>query len=241
MKMGTIYSWEIISEKIVIKNGDKTFVEAGETGIPREIYWFFECDYLGDGESKSVKLNYKGSDYVGTIRKKQDGVGRINLSWRGDLHDLLKNIYKDLTTFPSMRFQKIGSDRFVLSFVEDSLILSDDNTPSESEEISSCKEGKKKVVYTTKYERNPQIRRMAIMIHGVKCEVCGFDFEKIYGEVGKDYIEVHHKKPLSSIGEECEVDPDKDMACLCSNCHRMIHRKRDKVLTVEELEKLLNS
>lgn len=63
------------------------------------------------------------------------------------------------------------------------MILDDDNSPSESFVEIDAKEGKRKVVYTTKYERNPEIRRRALLIHGFKCEICGFDFEEVYGEV----------------------------------------------------------
>ena len=54
------------------------------------------------------------------------------------------------------------------------------------------------------------------------CEVCGFNFEKKYGERGDGYIEVHHIQPLHSTG------PTRtglaDLALLCSNCHSMAHR-----------------
>ncbi|MED1085493.1 HNH endonuclease [Bacillus mycoides] len=50
---------------------------------------------------------------------------------------------------------------------------------------------------------------------------------------------MHHVKPLSTIGEEVVVDPRKDLVPVCSNCHRMIHRRKDNVLTVEELEDLV--
>ena len=43
--------------------------------------------------------------------------------------------------------------------------------------------------------------------------VCGFDFGAVYG----------------------------DLACLCSNCHRMIHRSRDHVMTPEELKERLRT
>ena len=57
------------------------------------------------------------------------------------------------------------------------------------------------------------------------CEVpgCGFDFEARYGELGAGFAEVHHLVPLSS----CEVPsatPHHELAVVCANCHRMIHR-----------------
>lgn len=101
-------------------------------------------------------------------------------------------------------------------------------------------EGRKIEYYTTKYERNPKARTAAIRIHGCKCMACGFDFEEKYGELGKGFIEVHHIKLLYSLDEEITPDPDKDMVCLCANCHRMIHRRQDCIMTVEELRALIN-
>jgi 5-methylcytosine-specific restriction protein A len=56
----------------------------------------------------------------------------------------------------------------------------------------------------------------------VYCEVCGFDFEKVYGERGREYIEVHHTLPLHASGET--KTKLSDLILLCANCHRMIHR-----------------
>ncbi|MEV6065568.1 HNH endonuclease [Nocardia sp. NPDC052001] len=76
-------------------------------------------------------------------------------------------------------------------------------------------------------ERNPRIKRKKIaqfLRHHrrVHCEVCGFDFEAVYGERGKEYIECHHILPLHVSGEtETRL---ADLILLCSNCHRMVHR-----------------
>lgn len=102
--------------------------------------------------------------------------------------------------------------------------------------IENTPEGKIKVSYVTKYERNPKIRRIAIKIHGTKCNICGFDFEKTYGERGKGFIEVHHIKPLYTNQKEKLINPKEDLICVCSNCHRMFHHKKDKVPTPKELK-----
>ena len=100
-------------------------------------------------------------------------------------------------------------------------------------------EGTQKAVYTTKYERDPRVRRAFLKGKHCKCEVCGFDFEKVYGKLGAGYIEVHHKKPVSD-GERI-TDLNNDLVMLCSNCHRMIHRGRDHMITVEELKAIIAS
>jgi len=104
-------------------------------------------------------------------------------------------------------------------------------------EESSFIEGREKFVYATKYERDPKVRKAFLKGKKLKCEVCGFDFENAYGDLGKGYIEVHHKHPVSQ-GVRM-TDLDNDLVMLCSNCHKMIHRGRDHMITVEELKKII--
>lgn len=118
----------------------------------------------------------------------------------------------------------------------------DDNTTvQESTETESRTEGRKRQYYTTRYERDSRNRREAIRVHGTKCMICGFDYEKVYGELGKGYIEVHHIKPLASQEEEVVVNPETDLICVCANCHRMLHRYRNYIISVEELRNLIGN
>ncbi len=59
----------------------------------------------------------------------------------------------------------------------------------------------------------------------LRCEVpgCGFDFLAVYGELGRDYAHVHHKKPLSDRTNP-EMTKLSELAIVCANCHSMIHR-----------------
>ena len=93
--------------------------------------------------------------------------------------------------------------------------------------------------WDTLYERDPNVRRAFLRGKQLKCEVCGFDFEKVFGKPGAGYIEVHHKKPVSE-GEHI-TDLNNDLVMLCSNCHKMIHRDKDHMLTVEELKRIIDS
>lgn len=43
-------------------------------------------------------------------------------------------------------------------------------------------------------------------------------------------------KPISTFTEEQQVDPQTDLITVCANCHRMIHRKPNDILTIEELK-----
>ncbi|MCS6627910.1 HNH endonuclease [Roseibacterium beibuensis] len=64
------------------------------------------------------------------------------------------------------------------------------------------------------------------------CEVCDFDFASTYGGPGSGYIEAHHIVPLSE-ADEGVITRITDLALVCANCHRMLHRSGD--LTVDEL------
>ena len=54
------------------------------------------------------------------------------------------------------------------------------------------------------------------------------------------YAEVHHLVPFGEDPRTRETNPRTDLAVLCANCHRMVHRKRDVALTIEELRGKLN-
>jgi HNH endonuclease len=65
------------------------------------------------------------------------------------------------------------------------------------------------------------------------CDVCGFDFHKVYGKRGYRYIEAHHTIPVSELkkGQKTKLE---DIALVCSNCHRMLHKSRPW-LSIERL------
>jgi len=110
-----------------------------------------------------------------------------------------------------------------------------------AEEIDSGQkffEGATKQVSINVYERDPQARIVCIQHYGTQCSVCGFDFEKVYGELGEGFIHVHHLKSISEIGRKYEVDPIKDLRPVCPNCHAMIH-KRKPAYTIKELKTII--
>lgn len=99
-------------------------------------------------------------------------------------------------------------------------------------------EGGQKVFISVRYERDPGLRRQALAIHGLACMACGFEFEKAYGELGAGYAEVHHMIPLAEAATR-RTDPGTDLAVLCANCHRMVHRRREVCLSLDELKQHL--
>lgn len=92
-------------------------------------------------------------------------------------------------------------------------------------------EGEKRIRFVMHRKREAALRQaklkaVASAANGqLACEVhnCGFVFQQKYGRLGEGFAEVHHKLPLSTLIGETKVKL-KDLAVVCSNCHRMIHR-----------------
>jgi 5-methylcytosine-specific restriction enzyme A len=115
-------------------------------------------------------------------------------------------------------------------------VLTFDNVDNNTKE--SLNETKKYIRHR-RIERNSTAAKKAKEILGTNCQGCDLSFEKIYGYIGANFIEAHHKVPLSSLqeGQQTKLNPEHDFAVLCSNCHRMVHKTKP-TLTLEELRNL---
>src|SRR5262249_18460908 len=82
------------------------------------------------------------------------------------------------------------------------------------------------------------VKEKAVDEHGrLFCAVCTFDFADVYGEIGRGFIECHHLLALADLLAEQATRPS-DLALVCPNCHRMIHRKRPW-LSLDKLTELI--
>lgn len=164
-----------------------------------------------------AEFNRKHEMYLGIMRVQFEGADRVRVTqilWK----DKGKSFKPCSTT--------IGHEQSYRSAPQQDIDLL---------EISTI-EGRKKLVTHLKRERSPKLvaaKKAAVFAaHGtLACEACTFAFEDKYGELGKTYCEVHHREPLSA-GETRQTSLS-DLAVLCSNCHRMIHRT-DPMLSVEK-------
>lgn len=132
-------------------------------------------------------------------------------------------------------------------------ILEDDNLTQELESLGNLdqesqldttgsKEGRILERLHKYRERNSNLvkkkKRNVLNKEGrLDCEVCGFNFQEKYGDLGEGFIECHHVTPISQLRPDTVVTW-KDLILVCSNCHRMIHRKTN-LTTIEELRFLI--
>lgn len=120
-------------------------------------------------------------------------------------------------------------------------IIDDLPLPEDEEEFS---EGKSATKVHIRRERSRKLRNELIALRlkqgGLSCDLCAIDGTKISPVVRDSMFECHHIIPLSVVGEtKTKV---KEMALLCANCHRLLHRaisKRGRWLSIEEAKGFL--
>lgn len=175
-----------------------------------------------------------------------DGGSRDNLTYKLELaeesdYDGLREEYLLLHGFKGGKSiqQPIYNNPELFEYIADCFSNEDVPECDEIPDPAAVFEGAKKTIQVNSYERNHEARRRCLAAHGYCCTVCGMDFEKTYGPLGHRFIHVHHLVPISTIGKEYKLDPEKDLIPVCPNCHAMLHRDSARTLTVEELKALV--
>ena len=166
----------------------------------------------------------------------------------GQLLSLERRIERDEQVLTQRQgYASLRAIRGYARFYADKFNLNiDDYLPDEHEypipdEDLPIHEGREYEVRGIRYERDKEARRKCIDYYGCRCQACGMSFEDVYGEIGKDFIEVHHLVPISSRGGDYVVDPVNDLIPLCSNCHSMVHRIAESPLSLAELTRIIRS
>jgi 5-methylcytosine-specific restriction protein A len=107
----------------------------------------------------------------------------------------------------------------------------------------SAKEGRVLLRLHRSRERNRNLvaRKKSCVLNQtgrLECEACDFDFAAVYGLLGYGFAECHHIQPLAQAAED-RVTTLADLAIVCANCHRMLHRRPWR--SVSKLRELINS
>lgn len=131
------------------------------------------------------------------------------------------------------RTSEVMKEVFTETFIEPDLFV------AEEDDELSFPEGKEIYRLHKSKERNRELIKAAKEHHlkndsKLCCQVCSFSFVDTYGEIGHGFIEAHHIFPISQLIEETATKIE-DLALVCSNCHRMLHRRRPW-LTIDNLK-----
>lgn len=171
-----------------------------------------------------------GNDGIHTITEVgkaflQTNMDALEYLLSGDFnYDDIQSSFVDLT--------KLGEQKQKILIYDENLVI---------------EEGTRRVRNVQVYERSRKLREAAIKHYTINdhlaCSVCSFDFSAVYGERGKGYIEIHHEKPIFQYEKQDTAkfleQALQNVAPVCSNCHRMIHREKNAPMPVKELRQLV--
>lgn len=113
--VGKFDSWEIIDDVTAIKTCDKSFFAYNGSGVPKEICWFFDAEDIPQGENKSVKLIFKGKEYLGKLTNDTTDRRRIQIRWNGDL---AKGLEEYQTNTAKAKFVKLANGIYEITIEE---------------------------------------------------------------------------------------------------------------------------
>jgi len=190
--------------------------------------------------AQNIRFNYEVEDFRSDNMIEIGNYGLGNAYEKGTI--FYKKYYRD--NLP--RNEELENDlKKIVIFYNDYMhktnILTS-NTEFIGKYKNNVEEGKRILTTHYSYERDPKIvndfkEKCIAEQRELRCEACNFSSEETYGERGQGFIEVHHLKPVSQMnpGEKTSLN---DLALICSNCHKMIHRKMP-YLTIDELKQIL--
>lgn len=205
------------NQKTIVKVSKEDFLRYLEGIIPK---WQMPANKYFSRINTSIK-NYL---------KKEEGICVTSILELDDISELesiltkMSSALKYVYARPKQTLYEEGMQRYVV-FLKQRKATNHNSAAQgkmSDEKILEATEGMMKEVVFFRKQRNRAIRNQCAARDKYTCRVCDFNFEKVYGERGINFIEVHHLKPLASYDEEHNVELD-DLISLCSNCHSMIH------------------
>lgn len=243
----TAHSWSILSERVAVKEMDKSAFLHHGTGVPKEIASFF--DLPEEGLLKALPINLKIGEANYSAHIEMDApYARFRLFWKSDLSGLIKKRFPEIhrafksddtdVKAPHMSFARLEKNSYSVSFVnlpvaspetEEALIKEFERQVADAKKDTSAKrrqrlskaETKPQAVpvLTTAYKRNPDVVAEVLARANGICELCNNPAPFVRKKDGEPYLEVHHKIQLANGGE----DTVENAVAACPNCHRQEH------------------
>ena len=188
------------------------------------------------GRKASSPLNLEMGNWGKRLLRKYP----VKLTKREDNTERKWDIFFDGWQEQKLFIWKIKKE--LVEALEETKLTGDEQYPEEIpvEEQTFLSEGLKRTITVNTYERNSKARQKCIEYWKAICSVCGFDFEKKYGDLGKGFIHVHHLVLVSNVGKAYQVDPINDLRPVCPNCHSMLH-KTNPPLSINELKEIIKN
>lgn len=178
------------------------------------------------------KQSFRNPDGVGfklqNLRQVATGRGLQNVS------EMDRKVWEELGDDPALTKE-------LADLIKSGIEVADKATGIDDEEEEFA-EGRVVTEAHKRRERNPKLREKLINRRKrtgiLSCEICGCTASS--SEFGEAIFEAHHMLPLSA-GAERKTKL-KDMALLCANCHRIVHRaiaKKRRWLDMKEAKQII--
>lgn len=235
MKNNKVYSWYIIEFNAIYKKMDKSFYSSGVTGIPVDIRWFFDLKDESN-KKKPIGLWYNGIRYEGVLDYYSGVYNKRTRLFTKKFYVFNRDT---ILKYNNIMFSKINDGEYLIKLFNDDIESDVIENPFETRVLFKDGNSTKIAYYLTKFERQHDIREQVIKYHGTKCEICGFDFEEQYGALGRNFIDIHHIRPVYDLNNNTIPNPDKDFISICTNCHRMIHSGKNEMISPSELKRII--
>ena len=168
-----------------------------------------------------------------------------------EVQDIEFKILKQILLYDQNLFKEISSTTLNSYIFNDSFLnrgFADNQTTKTQHSktvFKEANEGNQFYVTHKTHERNSELPKIKKHITlekegSLKCEICGFDFYEKYGKHGKGFMECHHIYPVSKMEKGAKTTID-DLALVCANCHRMIHREKVNWLSIDKMKEIYNN
>lgn len=221
-------------EKILPQTGQK--IELIFKDLKTEVHMGVDQKCLSSpidkkGYKKGIPIKLTQKELIKSLSLKENDKILFNVTQKGQVFHYIKNAKENGQIY----LNNINENK--INDLADKGLNAEEILFEESENLF---EGAKKTVIVNAYERSSKAKKHCKEYWGTTCYICEFDFEKVYGQIGKGFIHVHHLVPVSKIGESYQIDPINDMKPVCPNCHAMLHMKNPP-LTIEELNEIINA
>lgn len=178
---------------------------------------------IGESQILEDRARAKGLDFA--RKHSVFGDGRFVLTKHTDISDLADILIE--VSLAATTAKGMGRAKRKLAIIPEEVAFTD-----------GIPEGAVTTIQVNRYERSKKAREVCIAHYGPICQVCSFDFFRKYGETGRDFIHVHHLKPLSGIKKGYRVNPIQDLLPVCPNCHAVIHL-REPAFSVDEMKRII--
>lgn len=242
-----VYIGKVVKEYYFVKKGDlrdyfRTYDKENRAPNRIDVDWKFNENFL-ESNDKPKSFNADFRDWEDTIHEVtlSDLSRKMDEELRGFLSDVLNKRGYDSELIKSVEEPRVDTKRIIEDDTDENTEKRfkdvDETLKSKSPDVLEGIERVKEAVFISK-SRNRKIVDEKKRNSNYTCEVCGFNFEKMYGDIGKKFIVAHHLRPIGIRGEKGEITRQEDIALVCENCHRMLHIRgpHESPYTLEELK-----